>query len=211
MNAAHKVVEVLLGEARPLSPGMKRIALDTVRGLVQPHKFKKGDIVVNINRHDTYFGRKGVIDRVVDNVDYVDYNVRWGGGMVQRGYAERELKLEEAEEPKKSGLSPGMKQMAKLAAGRMVGKEDPIYTSWTGNEAFYVSPPGDYGVVGSSELAMHTGIAGKPILRYALFKNRAGQVVWAHIEILSARGDKRVTDGTVGELLPFEVRQKHGL
>jgi hypothetical protein len=128
-----------------------------------------------------------------------------------------DLLLGEDDEPKKP-LGDPYKQIARQVA-RGINKPDPLATSWTGSEAFYVSPPGNYGTVGHSELAMHVGAAGKPILRYALFKNNAGWVSWVQIEVetdphaVLARGGRktRVVDGTVGELLPHELRRKHGL
>ena len=119
--------------------------------------------------------------------------------------------LGEADEPR-PGLSPSMKAAAKQAA-KGIHTQDPLARSWTGNDAVYVSPSGNHGTVGYSELAMHTGIAGKPILRYALFKSSDGRINWAQVETErpNAPDHPRVTDGTVGELLPHELRRKHEL
>jgi len=86
-----------------------------------------------------------------------------------------------------------------------------LATSWTGSKAGYISPPGRYGAMQYSELAMHTGGAGKHVVRFALWRRpRKGygpkapldMVNWAQVEL----SDGRVIDGTPSEVLPGEVR-----
>jgi len=84
----------------------------------------------------------------------------------------------------------------------------PVGTAWTGHKANFISPKGNYGIVPSSELAMSTGIADKPVVQFALFsdKGRWPHVTWAHVQT----ADGRVTDGLPSEVLPAEVRRKLG-
>lgn len=78
-----------------------------------------------------------------------------------------------------------------------------IETAWTGRKADYVSPVGDYGAAGYSELAMHVGIAGKKIVQFALWseKGRRPHVTWAHVKT----ADGKVTDGTAHEVLSPDI------
>jgi hypothetical protein len=80
-----------------------------------------------------------------------------------------------------------------------------IGVAWTGNKAAFVSPVGNYGEVGYSELAMHVGIAGKKVVQYALWSDRGRwpYVRWAQVMTT----DGRVTDGLPHEVLPAEVIQ----
>jgi hypothetical protein len=138
-------------------------------------------------------------DEVLNMVVTLDHRRGWG-----------ESQEPEKEPVKKSGMTSGMKELAKHVARGMRG-HDPFYHSWAGQEACYVSAPGDHGKVPHSELAMHTRIAGRTIRRYALFKNREGHIRWAHVETQKPDGDMQVTDGGLGEVLTHEIRQKHGL
>lgn len=80
-------------------------------------------------------------------------------------------------------------------------------TAWNGAKASYVADLGRYGKVGYSELAMHTQIAGKEVVRFALWPANDGiHVGWAHVET----EDGRVTDGLPSEVLPGSVRSKLG-
>jgi hypothetical protein len=80
-------------------------------------------------------------------------------------------------------------------------------TAWTGAKASYVADLGRYGKVGYSELAMHTQIAGKEVVRFALWPAEDGvHVGWAHVET----EDGRITDGLPSEVLPGSVRSKLG-
>jgi hypothetical protein len=78
-----------------------------------------------------------------------------------------------------------------------------IATAWTGKKADYVSPVGDYGAVGYSELAMHVGASGKRVVQFALWseKDRWPNVTWAQIKT----SDGKITDGTPHEVLPPDV------
>ena len=80
--------------------------------------------------------------------------------------------------------------------------------AWTGKKANYVSPRGNYGETGHSELAMHTGGAGKAVVRFALWKRPAkgwsgpiDAVQWAQVEY----PDGKILDGTPHEVLPPAV------
>jgi hypothetical protein len=84
-----------------------------------------------------------------------------------------------------------------------------IDVAWTGKKADYVSPPGNYGGTGHSELAMHTGGAGKAVVRFALWKRPAkgyagpsNAVQWAQVEYASGQ----ILDGLPSEVLPEGVR-----
>ena len=80
-----------------------------------------------------------------------------------------------------------------------------IDRAWQGATARIVSryaKDDEYGHVPYSELAMHTGAAGKPIIRYALFYNDRGYPSWAHV--LTADG--HILDGTPNEVLSPEVK-----
>ena len=80
-------------------------------------------------------------------------------------------------------------------------------TAWTGKKASYVADLGRYGKVGYSELAMHTRIAGKEVVRFALWPADDGvHVGWAHVQT----EDGRITDGLPSEVLPGSVRSKLG-
>lgn len=81
--------------------------------------------------------------------------------------------------------------------------------AWTGKKANYVSPRGNYGQTGHSELAMHTGGAGKAVVRFALWKRPAkgyagpaDAVNWAQVEY----PDGQILDGLPSEVLPGKVR-----
>lgn len=84
-----------------------------------------------------------------------------------------------------------------------------VDVAWTGKRASYVSPRGNYGATGYSELAMHTGGAGKEVVRFALWKRPAkgysgpaNAVNWAQVEYASGT----VLDGLPSEVLPGKVR-----
>lgn len=81
--------------------------------------------------------------------------------------------------------------------------------AWTGKKANYVSPRGNYGETGHSELAMHTGGAGKAVVRFALWKRPAkgyagpaDAVNWAQVEYQNGQ----ILDGLPSEVLPGKVR-----
>jgi hypothetical protein len=83
-----------------------------------------------------------------------------------------------------------------------------LEVAWTGKRASYVSPVGNYGTTGHSELAMHTGGAGKAVVRFALWKRPAkgwsgpaDAVQWAQVEYPNGK----ILDGTPHEVLPPEV------
>jgi hypothetical protein len=84
----------------------------------------------------------------------------------------------------------------------------PIGIAWTGHKANFISPKGNYGIVPSSELAMSTRIADKPVIQFALFSDakRWPHVTWAHV----MTPDGFVTDGLPSEVLPAEVRRMLG-
>jgi hypothetical protein len=87
----------------------------------------------------------------------------------------------------------------------------PIDRSWNGHKADYVSPEDrfdGYGKVRYSELAMHTGIAGKLIIQYALFNAKyatfpRNSVSWANVKTAGGK----VTDGLPHEVLSQEIIQ----
>lgn len=90
-----------------------------------------------------------------------------------------------------------------------------VAKAWTGKMAGYVSPPGNYGATGYSELAMHTGGAGKHVVRFALWRRPAkgygpkapkDMVNWAQVEY----SDGKILDGLPSEVLPEGVRQLIG-
>jgi hypothetical protein len=83
-----------------------------------------------------------------------------------------------------------------------------IDVAWTGKKADYVSPVGDWGIVPSSELAMHTRIADKPVVQYALWSDvgRWPHVTWAQIQT----SEGQILDGLPSEVLPDKARYKHG-
>lgn len=84
---------------------------------------------------------------------------------------------------------------------------NPLEIAWTGKKANYVSPIGEYGRVGYSELAMHTRAAGQSVVRYALWdRDGDNRVNWAQIEL----ADGRIIDGLPGEVLPDQVRRDLG-
>jgi hypothetical protein len=81
--------------------------------------------------------------------------------------------------------------------------------AWTGQRAHYVSPRGNYGETGYSELAMHTGGAGKGVVRFALWRRPAkgwsgprNAVSWAQVEYANGQ----ILDGLPSEVLPGKVR-----
>jgi len=72
----------------------------------------------------------------------------------------------------------------------------------------YVSPLGNYGEVGFSELAMHTRTAGLRVIQFALLSTDEAypRVTWAMV--MTDNGT--VTDGLPSEVLPAEIRRELG-
>jgi hypothetical protein len=88
-----------------------------------------------------------------------------------------------------------------------------VAVAWTGKKAGYVSPVGNFGKTGWSELAMHTGGAGKHVVRFALWRRPSkgysgpvNRVTWAQVEY----SDGKILDGLPAEVLPEGVRQLIG-
>lgn len=100
----------------------------------------------------------------------------------------------------------------------MLRGEPPPPTAWhafnfVAGRNCYISAIADWGPVPHSELAMHTRIAGKPVKRYyvcALGPEPAHYAMSAAVEVEEPTGETHVTVGTVGELLPDEVRRSLG-
>jgi len=88
-----------------------------------------------------------------------------------------------------------------------------VAVAWTGKKAGYVSPVGNFGKTGWSELAMYTGGAGKHVVRFALWRRPSkgysgpvNRVTWAQVEY----SDGKILDGLPAEVLPEGVRQLIG-
>lgn len=88
---------------------------------------------------------------------------------------------------------------------RELQKAYGIDTAWQGGKATHVSEEGEHGEVPYSELAMHTRHAGQKIKQYSLFGDK-GRTTWAHVKT-----DKGILDGLPGEVLPFEIQNRHGI
>ena len=101
-----------------------------------------------------------------------------------------------------------LKNRGKTMKRRTRRNPHALDVAWTGKKANYVSPRGNYGETGHSELAMHTGGAGKAVVRFALWKRPAkgyggpiDAVQWAQVEY----PDGKILDGTPHEVLPSAV------
>jgi hypothetical protein len=93
-------------------------------------------------------------------------------------------------------------QIANLEAQRL-GR---LTVAWTGKVASFASIEGKFGEIPHSELAIHTQVAGKQVVRYCLFEENE-KVVWVHV----LTEDGVVVDGLPNELLPWGLRAKHKL
>lgn len=106
------------------------------------------------------------------------------------------------ESAKQAGHKLVLVQHVKTPGGKIRGEglEEGFGTEH-GKEAPYISPEGHYGEAPHSELAMHTKVAGKPIVQYALFGEPGKDARYAHIKLK----DGNWMHGLPREVLPHEV------
>jgi hypothetical protein len=132
-----------------------------------------------------------------------------------------DLRLRELERRAATGDSRAAREL-EAARGRLATHrtelEDYVDRGAAGwNPAAYVSAVGDYGTIPYSELAMHTRAGGAKVVQYALWTGAwaPGRATSAAVLFLAspphpAPQSYAVLKGTVGEVLPNEVRHELG-